>query len=306
VTLPNFIILGAQKAGTTSLYYYLDQHPDIFMSPVKEPHFFNNEGGGRLYDGPYPGPARRISKVEEYESLFGGATNERAIGEASPSYLYLPEVPARMERHVPEARLIAVLRDPAERAYSAFLHTVRTGREPLDDFRAALRAEEGRIRENWHHLYHYKARGLYHEQLLRYHEAFGRDNVRVYLYEDLGKNPVAVFQDVCRFLDVNDTFVPDTSVRYNASGVPRNSVVSALVKKSGAIAPALKRVVPFGARQKMKGRVFAKPPPFPEEARGELVEYYREDVLRLQALIGRDLSGWLTPGRDAAGRPGSA
>jgi hypothetical protein len=196
------------------------------------------------------------------------------------------------------------LRDPADRAYSAFLHTRRSGREPLSDFREALRAEEGRIRQNGHHPYPYKARGLYHGQLLRYHEAFGRDNVRVYLYGDLVKSPVSVSQDIFRFLGVDDSFDPDASVRYNASGVPRNRVVSALVTKSGAVVPALKRVVPFGVRQEVKGRVFPKPPPFPEEARGELVEYFREDVTRLQTLTGRDLSGWLAPNaRDAAGRP---
>jgi hypothetical protein len=205
-----------------------------------------------------------------------------------------------MRRHVPKAKLIAVLRDPADRAYSAFL---RSGREPLNDFRDALRAEEGRIRQNCHHLYHYKARGLYHEQLLRYHEAFGLHNVRDYLYEDLSRDPAKVTQDNCRFLDVDDSFVTDTSVMHNASGVPRNRVFSALVKKSGAVVPALKRAVPYGVRQKLKGRVFAKPPPMPEEARRELVEYLREDVPRLQALIGRDLSAWLAPSaRDAAGR----
>lgn len=308
MTLPNFLIIGAQKSGTTSLYHYLEQHPEIYMSPAKEVHFFDNEGGKPDFGGP---PGRRPmfpnpTSIQEYRAMFAGAKNEKAIGEATPSYMYVPEVPERIKHHMPEARLIAVLRDPAERAYSAFLHTRRSGREPLDDFESALRAEEVRIQENWHHLYHYKARGLYHEQLLRYHETFGRDNVRTYLYEDLVKDPAAIVQDICRFLGVVDSFVPDVSVRYNASGVPKNRFVSALIKKSGAAVPALKRVVPFGVRQKMKGQVFAKPPPFPEETRGEQVEYYREDVLRLQDLIGRDLSGWLAPGRDAAGHPNSS
>ena len=196
------------------------------------------------------------------------------------------------------------MRDPADRAYSAFLHTRRSGREPLSDFREALRAEEGRIRQNGHHPYPYKARGLFHEQLLRYHEAFGLHDVRVYLYEDLSRDPAKVTQDICRFLDVDGSFVPDASVMYNASGVPRNRVVSALVKKFRAVVLALKRAMPYGVRQKVKGRVFAKPPPMSEEARGELVEYFREDATRLQAVIGYDISGWLAPSaRDAAGRP---
>jgi hypothetical protein len=312
VTLPNFLIIGAQKSGTTSLYYYLKQHPEIYMSPAKEVHFFDNEGGKPDFGGP---PGRRPmfpnpTGIEEYRAMFSGAKNEKAIGEASPSYMYVPKVPERIKHHIPEAKLIAVLRDPAERAYSAFLHTLRSGREPLDDFGEALRAEQGRVEQNWHHLYHYRARGLYHEQLLRYHEAFGPDKVRVHLYEDLSRNPAGVVQDICRFVGVDDSFEPDTSVRYNASGVPRSGAVSALVRRSsGALGPALKRVVPFGFRQKVKGRVYAAAPPMPEEAREELAEYYREDVGRLQDLIGRDLSGWLAPrrdARDAAGRPGLA
>lgn len=301
MTMPNFLIVGAQKAGTTSLYHYLGQHPEVYVSPVKEPHFFNNEGGGRVYAGPYPGPARRITTVQEYEKLFDGVSDEKAVGEASPSYLYLPEVPGRIRRRIPEAKLIAVLRDPVERAYSAYLHTVRTGREPLEDFREALRDEERRIREGWHHLYHYRNRGYYHEQLGRYYEAFGRERLRVYLHEELNEDPAGIFADAFRFLGVDDTFVPDTSTRYNPSGVPRNRATSALVSRLGALTPAAKRLLPFGVRQSIKGRIFAKAPPLDPRAREELLEAYRGDVLALQKLIGRDLSGWLTPSGTGGG-----
>ena len=294
VTMPNFLIIGAQKAGTTSLYYYLKQHPQIYMSPIKEPHFFDGEGAGQDAGRPVRGLRPEITTIEEYRTLFQGATKETAIGEASPSYLYIPEAPERIRYHVPEVNLIAVLRNPVERAYSAFLHTVRSGREPLTDFSEALREEEGRIRGNWHAIYHYKNRGFYYGQLKRYQETFGRERIGVYLYEELNRNPAGMAQDIFRFLGVDEGFVPNVSVRYNASGVPRNKVVSILLERSRKATPVLKRFLPFGIRQNLKGMIYAKPPPpLSAEVRRGLIEVYREDILRLQELIGRDLSKWL-------------
>lgn len=294
MTLPNFLVIGAQKAGTTSLYYYLKQHPGVYMSPVKEAHFFDgDEGVEPDFRGPGRSSTPPITTIEDYKALFRGVTDETAVGEATPSYIYVAEAPGRIRRRIPDARLIAVLRNPADRAYSAFLHTVRSGREPLSDFARALGEEEERIRENWHPVFHYKRRGFYYEQLKRYFDLFGRDRIGVYLYEDLGEDPRGVLRDIFGFLGVDENFVPDTSVEYNASGVPRNRAVRSLVRSTSALTPALKRVLPFGLRQRIKGRVFAKPPPLLPEVREELVAAYRPDVLRLQGLIGRDLSGWL-------------
>ena len=293
VKLPNFFVVGAQKSGTTSLYYYLSQHPEIYMSPIKEPHFFDyDEGETPVFGGPSV-PPPGITSMREYRALFEGATDEVAVGEASPTYLYLPGVAQRLRCRVPGARVIAVLRDPAERAYSAFLHTVRSGREPLNSFSRALGEEEGRIRENWHPLYHYRSRGFYHGQIERYLKAFGRDRVKVYLYEDLRDEPLRVLQDAFRFLGADASFVPDVSTRYNASGVPRNRAVSAVVKRANTLTPALKKVLPFAARQRIKGRLFAKAPPLRQDDRRELVEGYRGDILKLQNLLNRDLSKWL-------------
>jgi hypothetical protein len=297
--LPNFLVIGAAKSGTTSLYHYLKQHPEVFMSPVKEPLFFAAEGGTIEYAGPdgrlvsRPANKGAVTEIGAYERLFDGVTDEKAVGEVSPMYLYVPKAPERIQHRIPSAKLVAVLRNPVERAYSAYLQRDREGREPLSDFREALRAEEGRMRDGWGLGYHYKARGLYHEQLLRYHEAFGRGSVRVYLYEDLNESPAAIAKDAFRYLGVDDTFAPDTSRRHNAAGVPRNAAVRALVRRMRPVTLALRPVLRSGPLQKVKRGAFGKPPPMPEETRRELIEYYREDVLKLQDLIGRDLSGWL-------------
>ena len=167
MTMPNFLMVGAQKCGTPSLYYYLKQHPQIYMSPVKEAHFFDVEEGEKPDFRRASHSSRPVSGIEDYRALFAGVKDETAIGEASPSYVYIPEAPRRIRSRLPDAKLIAILRDPADRAYSAFLHTSRSGREPLTDFAQALREEEDRIRNGWHPLYHYRERGFYHAQLKR-------------------------------------------------------------------------------------------------------------------------------------------
>jgi Sulfotransferase family len=304
VTLPNFLILGAQKAGTTSLFNYLGQHPEVYPSPIKETHFFDHGGVRQTYAGPVRMPGPKIKSLDEYEGLFDGVRDEKAVGEATPTYLYLPGVAERIRHHVPEARLIAILRDPAERAYSGYQHAVRSGREPLRSFAAALAEEDRRVREGWHPIYHYRSRGFYHAQLSRYFALFGHEQVSVYLYDDLSSDPFGMLRGIFRFLGVSDSFTPDTSTRLNVSGVPTNRAVAGLWKRLGGLPPAVKRVVPFETRQRTKGRIFVKAPPLEPAVRRELVEAYREDVLRLEDLIGRDLSAWLRAEPSPGGRVG--
>jgi hypothetical protein len=300
--MPNFLVIGAGNAGTTSLYHYLDQHPEVFMSPVKEPKFFALEGGLPDYQGPgdrwvmtQTSTNRAVTDLEEYRALFRGVRGEKAVGEASPAYLCNPDAPKSIKRHVPEAKLIAVLRDPAERAYSAYMHQVRDGRETLP-FAEALDAEERRTAANWAPAWRYKAEGLYCGNLARYFELFGRERVRVYLYEDLGADPRGVMRDAYRFLGVDASFEPDTSQRHNMSGVSKNGFLVSLVRKRHPVKTAIKPLVPATVRRRLvsglQKRVLSRPP-FPPEVRRELVEAYREDVLRLEDLLGRDLSAWL-------------
>lgn len=305
MTMPNFLIVGAPKSGTTALYEYLGQHPEVYMSPVKEPKFFALEGSDLDFRGPGDREANRFSvtSIEGYKALFDAVCCETAIGEASPLYLYYSGAPARIKQYVPEAKLIAILRNPAERAYSQFLHLIRDGREPLDDFGLALWQEEARIRDNWAFGWHYKQVGFYCDQLKRYFETFDENQLKVYLYEDLEGNPAGVLKDLFRFLDVDDTFTPNTSVRPNVAGVPRNRSLHALHEfliKPHPLKSALKPVLPSHLSRRavkrltnaVRSRNLIKPP-FPEEAREHLVDVYREDVLQLQELIQRDLSGWL-------------
>jgi hypothetical protein len=184
MTLPNFLIIGVAKAGTTSLYHYLKQHPQIYMSPVKEPRFFG------MGDGP-PHPAYRggyapgtVTSRAAYEALFKGVVGEYAIGEATPSYLWWPKAAQQICTQLPDARLIACLRQPADRAYSSFLTCVRAGLEPCTNFARALREEEKRFAANANPSLFYTQRGLYYPQIKRYFDLFPRQQIRIYLYDD--------------------------------------------------------------------------------------------------------------------------
>jgi hypothetical protein len=314
--LPNFIIIGAAKSGTTALYHYLKQHPQIYMSPMKEPRFFAFEPGELEFGGPGDTALHRSTLVnlEDYQALFLNVSGERAVGEASPVYLCSPKAAGRIKSFVPEARLIAILRHPVDRAYSHYLHQIRDGVEPLTDFSQALQAEEKRVHDNWEYRWRYKELGFYAVQLRKYFDTFDRKQMKIYLYEDFNTDPQRVLRDVYRFLSVDDTFVADTSVRYNMSGVPRSKVIHAVLSKlqkatqvtfdwapqqesdtqatlPGRLAksPWLEKARQFGIG--LKNRNLVKPPLAPEVQK-QLLEDYREDILILQDLIRQDLSRW--------------
>jgi Sulfotransferase family len=299
MTMPNFLVIGAGKSGTSSLYHYLSQHPQIYTPPIKEPKFFAFEGEELDFRGPGDQAAHRstVTDIETYRALFDGASGERAAGEVSPVYIYIPKAPERIEHYIPEAKLIAILRDPVERAYSSFLHLVRDGREPFDDFARALQEEESRIKRNYAPLWHYKEGGFYYAQLRRYLERFDTRKVRIYLYEDLKEDPAGCLRDIFRFLDVDETFVPDMSARYNVGGMPKNKGLHAFLTRPNLVKAAVVPFVPTGVRKRLKtslrDRNLHRPPEISLEVRQQLIGVYWEDVLKLEELIQRDLSRWL-------------
>jgi hypothetical protein len=294
MVMPNFLLIGAAKAGTTALHGYLSQHPQVYMSPVKEPHFFALEGETVDYRGPGDRAAHHatVTTLEAYQHLFDGVTNEVAIGEASTSYLYIPKAADRIKHHLPDVKLIAILRHPVDRAYASFLHLVRDNHEPLTDFSQAIAAEEQRIQDNWMPLWHYKQRGFYYSQIKRYFDLFDASQIKIYLYEDLSKNSAELSKDIFRFVGVDDTFIPDTSNRPNASGVPKNRALNAFLSSQNPLKTVLRPLIPAKMRQDIRQKNLAKPE-IAAEMYEDLLNLYREDICKLQDLIQRDLSGWL-------------
>jgi hypothetical protein len=295
-SLPTFIILGAQKAGTTALFYALSKHPQVYTSPVKEPRFFANEAKALgQAAGPGDGETRMTTSLEDYEALFADAGEELARGEASPAYLYDDEAPAKMAALIPEAKLIAILRNPVERAYSNFLYLVREGREPLQDFGAALDAEAQRRAEGWSTNWLYKDKGFYGAQLERYLEHFPREQLHCVLYEDYNRDPEPAVRKVYRYLGVDDSFVPDLSIRLNVSGLPKSKGLQAMSNRSRRLKWVIEPLVPDRLRRgllKAQNKNLSRPQ-LPPEVRARLVEEYRPDIERVRKLTGLDVSGWL-------------
>jgi Sulfotransferase family len=297
MALPNFLLLGAAKTGTTSLYQYLKQHPQIYMSPSKEPRFFAFEGETLDFRGIGDSKETAITDIQIYLTLFEKVTNETAIGEASTMYLWSPKAPERIHHYIPDARLIAILRDPIERAYSNFLHLIQAGREPLNDFAQAIQAEESRIRDHWWPFWYYKEQGFYYLQLKRYFDRFDQDQIKICLYEDFRDTPIALFRDICRFLGVDDNFIPDVSEKIRVSRpVPKNKLLHTLLTQPNTIKSALKLLLPPGICQRIstnvQNRNLIKQKPS-IEIRKQLIKVYQEDIFQLQDLIQRDLSQWL-------------
>lgn len=293
MVLPNFLIIGAAKGGTTSLYYYLNQHPQIFMSPVKEPRFFALEGENLDFCSPDElFVENSVTSFEEYCSLFQAVKDEIAIGEASPLYLYSDKAPAKIKQYIPDVKLIAILRDPVQRAYSSYMHYVREGYETLS-FSESLQAEEKRIHENWVYMWYFKRCGFYYKQLKRYFDTFDEKQIKVYPYEDLSNTP-EFLKGVFDFLEVDNSFKPDLSI-LNASGVPKSRMLYNLLDRGNAVRSMLK-VLPAYFRKEIANSLRKwnlEKPPLPTGVSSQLREMYQEDILKLQDLINRDLSKWL-------------
>ncbi|OGW81301.1 MAG: hypothetical protein A3C47_06090 [Omnitrophica bacterium RIFCSPHIGHO2_02_FULL_51_18] len=294
---PNFLIIGAARSGTSSLYRYLGQHPDIFMSQVKEPHFFCHEESRLNLEGPGDKKhAAIVSGAQQYQSLFNNVSHFTAAGDASVWYLYFKSSAERVRHYNPRMKLIAILRQPADRAYSSFLYTLRDGREPLRDFSKALAAEPSRIRALWEPIWHYKNAGFYHDNLRHYLDIFGKSQVRVYLYDDLVSNPRGVLKDICRFLEVDEAAEMNLSEKYNESYISRSRAIQFLMTRPNPVKSAANFLLRGPWREKLKRSLRKRnevKKPLDANLRRDLTQAYRKDILKLQDLLDRDLSLWL-------------
>jgi hypothetical protein len=301
--LPNFIMIGAAKCGSTSLYNYLRQHPDIYMCPKEDANFFALEGGVvKLYMPPLSEKIGRkwVQDLNEYTALFEAASAERAIGESSNIYLNISRSAERIQHYCPDARIMAILRNPIDRAFSNFLHLLGMGLEPNQDFDEALKAEEKRVRDGWHPMWFYKQTGHYHTLLKPYFKRFDRDRIRIFLYDDLQRDPVSLVQSVYKFLNVDERFRPDVSEVHKATGIPGNKLMHKFLTERNPLKSFVKMLVPDRLRKGYRANVAKKlvqrnlvKPTLSAEVRHELIIEFRDEVLGLQELIGRDLGGWL-------------
>jgi hypothetical protein len=307
--LPNFFIAGAPKAGTTSLYFYLRQHPQVYLSPVKEPGFF---GAADMLSGPYrdqvlryldrhraairsylDGPQTQqvryaVLEWEDYLKLFRDVQAETAVGEASVDYFWQPSAPAAIRAKIPDARLIFMLRNPTEILLSRYLASLWHG--PPATFRSWFLAAQASPNPELVPL----GPSRYATNLQRFLEAFGRDQMRMCLYEDYRTDPRSVLRDLFVFLSVDPDFPVDLSRRHNETLVPRFPRLHALRHRIPG-ATVLTQWLPRGVRRLLQ-RVYNRPRAhvtLDAADRQSVVDYYRDEILRTADLIGRDLSAWL-------------
>lgn len=280
--LPNFIVGGAPKAGTTSLYHYLASHPDIFMCRIKEPDYFHKH-----YD----------RGVDWYASLFEGHTTECAVGEASPGTLASPEAVERIYALVPAMRFVFVLRDPVERAHSQYLYALNMGTQSATpSFSTFIRDESDPWRNRLVEL------GMYADQLERYAERFGRGQLYVFLFEDLKRDREGSLRKIYKFLGVDPEAASNYSVQdeHNVTAYPRSLGAYRFIRalwdpvRDRMGSTGLEQLHPL--RSWIRAHFFTTDrrakPPLSDHDRTYLAEIYRESNGRVEAFLGRDLSHW--------------
>lgn len=282
-------IVGAAKCGTTSLHHYLAQHPDIFMSEHKEPHFFAN------FD---PDPSmrhmiRRIADEEQYLSLFDKAQGARIIGEASPSYLWDRMAAKRIHVKRPDAKIVIVLRDPVARAYSHYLMDVREGiqtRPFLEALEHDLTIKDQFWGSSKGHMY--VELGMYAEQINAYLQTYDRSQIFIGMFDDLKNDPRAFTARILDFLDVSQEGMDciDFSEEHNAYAAPRG-VLSRLLMSQSWLRSLAQTLFPLSLRRWVKAHFILKQSEKPEmdEAAIELLrKIYTPELEALESALGQN------------------
>jgi hypothetical protein len=296
MTLPNLLIVGAEKCGTTALFAQLGAHPQVFMAVQKEPSYFLASDplfvSQKMPGGEHP----YVRTLAEYEALFDGTQSYVVRGEASPCYLYSKVAPAKIHEAVPDAKIVIMLRNPAERAYSQFLYNVRQGWEPEGQtFESALALEDERVAANEMWAFHYVRRSRYCEQVRRYAELFG-DRVRVWLYDDYSRDPAGVLSELQVWLGIERGLPADLHERHNPTSLHRSSLVHRLTERPSPVQSLAKRLLAPDTRAAMLRRIRSwnewRPQP-PVDSMMRVTRCCAADIESLAALIAPDPRIWL-------------
>jgi hypothetical protein len=303
VALPDFLVIGVPKAGTTALHAALVRHPQLYLPRIKEPKYFLTADAPPPHRGG-PGDVQtyqeQIWRRDEYEALYDAAPPGTRRGEATPFYLYDRPAQERIRQVVPGVRMIAMLRDPVDRAHSNWAHLWAAGLESRSDFVAACAAQDARRRAGWAHFWHYLGLGCYGEQLEHLYQLFPRDQVLVLRYRDLVDRPVDTLNDVCRFLGVATGViadVPPENVRPCPARTPFNDSLRTVLRFGGGIGyrfPVPWRHAARGPLLSLLHRHTGPRPKLTRAQRAAVLPYFVEDIARLERLTGDSYADWLS------------
>lgn len=293
--LPNFLIVGTAKAATTTIHEYLKQHPEIFMTDWKEPSFFKfkDKEDIRFTTGR---PVKFVTKISAYKALFEEGKEKKIRGESSTPYLYFyKETIDNIKKTIPnykEVKILIILRNPIERAFSQYMMKVRDLVEDKS-FLDAIKSEKTRMKENAHFDFFYVDRGLYFNQVKAYLEEF--NCVKVLLYDDFKNNPNKVLDEVVTFLGLNKISFKKIG-NQNISGRPKVKLISKVFKENSVLKKILRNIIPKKIRIEITSFVQKQnleKEDIDQESKHFLQELYFENIKSLEKLINRDLSKWL-------------
>jgi len=313
VALPDFFVAGAPKSGTTALHAALAQHPELYLSAVKEPKFFLTDGPPPTQGGPGDAKTYRehVWRRSDYEALFDAAPPGALRGESTPFYLYRRDAQQRIKTLIPAARLIVVLRDPVERAHSNWTHLWSAGLDPIGDFVQACAAEERRIAAGWADFWHYKQLGLYGQQLQHLYSVFPPGQVLVFRYRDLVDDPTGTLNRICAFLGVAQdivTEVPAENVTAHPEHTRRLQTLSRILRAGYAATARLpghagKRMIDRLSSSLQDGAAPRRPMTW--DQRQSLIPYFESDIQLLNELTSLDVSHWVRPRDNSGGLVGA-
>lgn len=295
--LPNFIVIGAPKAGTTSLFFYLAQHPDIFLPQQKELHYFTSKHLSASVAGPGDRTAlHAICKSRQaYENHYKKVRSQPSIGEVSPSYLYFSSVAHEIKNQLGSVKIVVSLRDPIQKAFSQYMHLLRDNREQLEFFEA-LNNEASRREQGWSDFWAYSESSLYSVHLKRYIETFGQENVKIIIFEDMVKDVKRTMREVFEFLGVSSDLELKTDTTYNPSGKPNSKLLADLLSRPSPVKSFIKRLLGRNLSARLQQRALrlniGDKLEISHEARVYLKDYFSEDVATLEGILGRKLP-WL-------------
>ncbi|MEZ5014536.1 MAG: sulfotransferase [Chitinophagales bacterium] len=311
--LPTFLIVGAVKAGTTSLHMYLQQHPEVYMSPVKETNFFSDADMDfahfnldyrqdvsinieKYIDGPMDKKVHiaHVRTWDLYKKLFRFAADEKALGEVSNSYLYLPSTAKVIHERLPNARIVMILRNPVERLFSQFLMNVRLGKIAERDLLKELKADAAKAYKGWGVSHLYVEVGMYYAQVKRYLDLFPKEQVHIILFDDFKQDPKKAMRDLFGFIGADPDFPVDMETKYNEAGMPRFGKLNYFLTQTGLYTLS-KKLVPERLKDRVKSIFYSgsNVPKLSAAEREYLISLYTEDIRNLERLLGRSLENWL-------------
>ncbi|MCC9624256.1 sulfotransferase [Thalassospira sp. MA62] len=299
-SLPNFICVGAPKAGTTALHADLGAHPDIFVTPQKETHFFRLGFGELPWNGPGTPPSMEIDSLEKYKNLFSAVKNQKAIGEICPSYFADPATPGHIHDTLGPIKIIIILRDPVKRAFSQYVHARLIGCEPEASFIKAIELEPERKAAQWGEFWSYLGQSHYAPVLRRYIKTFGIKNVLMLRHEDYVSDRFATLQEIYKFLDVDPEIATSQRVserEVNVSGIPRNMMARFAFRHIEKMAKIARKVMPGLVRKKLRTALNSTldKATLTDDERRFALSHLTNDISEVETLTGWTLDDWKSP-----------